>query len=252
MSEPESFAAVLFDLDDTLLDGEVAWQSGLARLLARCPEVEPVRARSAWDTAFERHFPRFLSGELTFEEHRAARMRSWADLVSVAVPEGSELDWFGEYLAGYEAAWIAYPDVRPCLAALTRSGLRLGIITNGDSVQQRDKLTALGLTHMFEVVVAAADIGIGKPDARIFRHAASQLDVPPRDCVFVGDLRDTDALGAAAAGMKGVWLNRTGLPSPSPSGASSSSSSPLSAGGDGITEIGITEIRSLGELLPLL
>ncbi|MGH3167165.1 MAG: HAD family hydrolase [Trebonia sp.] len=233
---PSAFDAVLFDLDDTLLDGETAWQSGLASLLVRCPEVEPGRARLAWDTAFERHFPRFLSGELTYDAHRAERIRSWSDLVNVAVPMGAELDWFADYLVGYQAGWVAYPDVAPCLEALARSGLRLGIITNGDSVQQREKLEVLGLTNVFAVVVTAADIGIAKPDSRIFRHAAGELGVSPDRCVFVGDLRDTDALGAAAAGMKGVWLNRGPLSSPA--------SEP--AGADGIAEI-----ASLADL-PLL
>lgn len=239
---PGAFDAVLFDLDDTLLDGEAAWRSGLARLLVRCPQVEPARARSAWDTAFQRHFPRFLSGELTYDEHRAARVRSWADFVNAAVPSGAELDWFGDYLAGYEAGWTAYPDVAPCLRALARSGLRLGIVTNGDSVQQREKLQVLGLTRMFTVVVTAADIGVAKPDPRIFLHAAGQLGVAPRGCVFVGDLRDTDALGAAATGMKGVWLNR---------GQASASASFSLPDGESAGDDGIAEIRSLAEL-PLL
>ncbi|HSZ41728.1 MAG TPA: HAD family hydrolase [Trebonia sp.] len=231
-----SFDAVLFDLDDTLLDGENAWQSGLKRLLARCPEVSPVRARSAWDAAFEQHFPRYLSGELTFDAHRAARMRSWADLVDVALPLDAELDWFGDYLVGYEAGWIAYPDVTPCLDTLAGSGLRLGIITNGDSAQQRDKLEVLGLTDMFAVVVAAGDIGIAKPDPRIFHHAAGALGLAPRRCAFVGDLRETDAIGAAGAGMKGIWLNR---------GERSAVASPD-------TDDGIAEIASLAELPSLL
>jgi putative hydrolase of the HAD superfamily len=234
-----SFDAVLFDLDDTLLDGENAWQSGLKSLLARCPQVSPVRARSAWDAAFEEHFPRFLSGELTFDAHRAARMRSWADLVDVPMPLGAELGWFGDYLVGYEAGWIAYPDVTPCLDTLEGSGLRLGIITNGDSAQQRDKLKVLGLTDMFAVVVAAADIGIAKPDARIFQHAAGELGLSPRRCAFVGDLRDTDALGAASAGMKGIWLNR---------GERSSSNGASATAGDDE----IAEIASLAELPFLL
>jgi putative hydrolase of the HAD superfamily len=228
----DTFDAVLFDLDDTLLDGENAWQSGLKTLLARCPEVSPTKARTAWDAAFAEHFPRYLSGELTFDAHRAARMRSWADLVDVPLPLGAELDWFGAYLTGYEAGWIAYPDVTACLDTLAGSGLRLGIITNGDSAQQRDKLRVLGLTDMFAVVVAAGDIGIAKPDTRIFHHAAGELGLATRRCVFVGDLRDTDALGAAGAGMKGVWLNR---------GTRS----------DG-AEDGIAEIGSLAELPPLL
>jgi putative hydrolase of the HAD superfamily len=198
--------AVLFDLDDTLLDGDAAWRSGIARLLARCPQVDRDAARLAWETAFERHFPAYLAGETTFAEQQAARMRSWAALVDVPVPSGKELDWFGDYLAGYSAGWAAFEDVAPCLAALP--GIRFGVITNGESVQQRAKIAALGLTEAFAVVVASGDIGIAKPDPRIFRHAVRQLGTVPERCMFVGDRRDTDALAAAAVGMKGVWLNR--------------------------------------------
>jgi putative hydrolase of the HAD superfamily len=198
--------AVLFDLDDTLLDGDAAWRSGIARLLVRCPQVDRDAARLAWDTAFERHFPAYLAGEMTFAGQQAARIRSWAALIDVPLPAGTELDWFGDYLVGYSAAWAAFEDVAPCLAAL--AGMRFGVITNGESVQQRAKIAALGLTEAFAVVVASGDIGIAKPDPRIFRHAVRQLGTVPERCAFVGDRRDTDALAAAAVGMKGVWLNR--------------------------------------------
>jgi putative hydrolase of the HAD superfamily len=231
-----AFDAVLFDLDDTLLDAETAWRSGVERLLARCPQVDRIVARTAWDTAFEQNFPLYLAGEMTFAECQAARMRSWAALVDVAVPDGAELDWFGDYLAGYSAGWVAFPDVPGCLAAL--GGVRFGVITNGDSAQQRAKITALGLTEVFTTVVASADIGIAKPDPRIFLHAARQLGTVPERCAFVGDRHDTDALAAAAVGMKGIWLNRVGAPVPC---------APESAEPGGT----VTEIATLAEL-PLL
>jgi putative hydrolase of the HAD superfamily len=231
-----AFDAVLFDLDDTLLDAETAWRSGVEQLLTRCPQVDRAAARTAWDTAFEQNFPRYLAGEMTFAECQAARMRSWAALVDVAVPDGEELDWFGDYLVGYSEGWAAFPDVPGCLAAL--GGVRFGVITNGDSVQQRAKITALGLTDAFTAVVASADIGIAKPDPRIFLHAARQLGTVPERCVFVGDRHDTDALAAAAVGMKGIWLNRAGAPVPRAPG-------PAAPGG------AVAEIATLAEL-PLL
>jgi putative hydrolase of the HAD superfamily len=198
--------AVLFDLDDTLLDGGVAWRSGVDRLLARCPEVERAGAFRAWDAVSEEHYPRYLAGELTLEESRVARIRSWAERVQVAVAPGAELSWFADYVAGYEASWIAFDDVTPCLGEL--EGLRLGVITNGEGDLQRAKLAALGLGTAFDVVIASGDVGCAKPDTRIFHLAAARLGLPPEQCLFVGDRRDIDALGALAAGMQGVWLNR--------------------------------------------
>jgi putative hydrolase of the HAD superfamily len=204
--------AVIFDLDDTLLDGDVAWRSGMDRLLARCPQIERTTALEAWDAAFHEHFPRYLAGELTLAESQVARMRSWAGRVPVTVGAGAELDWFADYLAGYEAGWTAFSDVAPCLSSL--AGLRLGVITNGDGDQQRAKLAALGLTARFDVVIVSGDAGYAKPDPRIFHLAAGQLGLLPEQCLYVGDRRDTDALGALSAGMHAAWLNRKAAVAP--------------------------------------
>ena len=80
-------AAVLFDLDDTLLDGAAAWRAGVARLCARCPGLEPIVALDAWQAAFDAHFDRFLAGETTAEVMRAGRIRTWSDLVAATVAE---------------------------------------------------------------------------------------------------------------------------------------------------------------------
>jgi putative hydrolase of the HAD superfamily len=204
--------AVLFDLDDTLLDGDRAWRSGMDTLLARCPHVDRTAAFHAWQAAFQEHFPRYLAGELTFEQSRVARIRSFAGLLDVTVGTGGELAWFDDYLAGYEAGWTAFGDVAPCLSAL--AGLRLGVITNGDGDQQRAKLAALDLAALFEVVIVSGDAGCAKPDPRIFHLAAGRLGLAPEQCLYVGDRRDSDALGARAAGMHAVWLNRRAASAP--------------------------------------
>jgi putative hydrolase of the HAD superfamily len=204
--------AVLFDLDDTLLDADVAWRGGIATMLARCPEVDRSIAFAAWGQAFEEYFDRYLAGELTFEASRIGRIRSWSDAVSVVIEPGDELSWFEDYLAGYEAGWVAFDDVEPALARL--EGLRLGVITNGEGGQQRAKIAALGLDPVFEVVISSGDVGYAKPDHRIFEVAAARLGLPPDRCLFVGDRRDSDALGAMAAGMSALWLNRKGAVAP--------------------------------------
>jgi putative hydrolase of the HAD superfamily len=209
----QEIEAILFDLDDTLLDGATAWRSGMETLLlARCPQLDRSAALDAWDTVFEEYFARYLTGALTFEASRIARVRAWAEVVSVEVASGDELLWFDDYLAGYQAGWAAFDDVGPTLPLLR--GFRLGVITNGDGEQQRAKLTALGLGSTFEAVVCSGDVGFAKPDRRIFEAAADRLGLAPDHCLFVGDRRDSDALAALGAGMSAVWLNRKGHPSP--------------------------------------
>ena len=63
-------------------------------------------------------------------------------------------------------------------------------------------------------MIVSGDAGFAKPDPRIFGLAAAALGVPPGRCLMVGDNRAGDAVGAQAAGMVGVWLNRRAEPAP--------------------------------------
>jgi putative hydrolase of the HAD superfamily len=91
-----------------------------------------------------------------------------------------------------------------------RSSFRLALITNGAPDLQREKVTGAGLDPFFEIIVASGDIGIGKPDPRVFRHTLERLGLPPSDAVMVGDNLLRDVGGAQRVGMRGIWINRHG------------------------------------------
>ena len=73
----------------------------------------------------------------------------------------------------------------------------------------------LGLAPYFSHIITSGDFGAVKPDPSIFLHACSVFGVAPASAVYVGDRLATDALGAAAAGLTGVWLDRAGVATPS-------------------------------------
>ncbi len=122
-----------------------------------------------------------------------------------------------ELAAHWDQHFAACTQARDGLAAtvdaIARAGVRMGVVTNGPTDRQRRKLDALGLRDRFDAVLISAELGVEKPDARIFAAATAQLGVDPRDCVFVGDNPEKDVAGAAAAGMRAVWL-RAALPWP--------------------------------------
>jgi putative hydrolase of the HAD superfamily len=100
-----------------------------------------------------------------------------------------------------------FADAEPALRALSAS-FRLGVVTNGAACLQREKLAASGLSSFFDAVVVSAEVGVAKPDARVFEAALSALGV---DCVvMVGDSLRRDVEGARAAGLDAIWLNRAG------------------------------------------
>jgi len=198
--------AVLFDLDDTLLNHSGALRVGAEALHAHIGhQASFPDFFKAWEESLRRNFDLYLAGVLTHEGQRRARVRETIDR-SLSDSDANRL--YGVYLEAYEAAWALFPDVEPLLARL--SGCRLGIVTNGQARQQRLKIERLGLRDRVDCVVVSEECGSAKPAPAIFHKACALLGTPPEAAVFVGDLYDVDVLGSRRAGLRGVWLNRRG------------------------------------------
>ncbi|MBU2560354.1 TIGR02253 family HAD-type hydrolase, partial [archaeon] len=100
-----------------------------------------------------------------------------------------------------------YPGVVPTLLKL-REKYKLGVISNGLSIKQWEKLIGLGIHHLFDVVATSEELGFKKPQKEIFLFAVEKLGLTPADCMMVGNRLDTDILGGNTAGMKTVRLKR--------------------------------------------
>lgn len=204
-----TIGAVLFDLDNTLMDHDTA----ASRAITECwPDEDAAFVQRRWLELTELYVGRFIAGELTFAEQRRCRAIALAhELGDTGWDDAKADEWFAEFLVHYQGHWAAYPDVMPMFETLTARGLRFGIVTNGDGAQQRSKLERIGvLPRVADCVITSREVGAAKPDAAIFAAACARLGLPPAAVLHVGDLLDTDARGAAAAGLTGVWLDRPG------------------------------------------
>lgn len=204
-------SVVLFDLDDTLFAHRRAVEDGVvAHLVTLGLLTDPARyaaEATRWSELEETHYSRYLAGDLDYLGQRRARATDFLAPYGITfASDAAAQEWFEDYLHEYRAAWALHSDVVGTLDAL--SDFRLGIITNGVTHFQQPKLDALGLTRYFEHVVTSGDFGAVKPDPSIFLHACSVFGVAPSEAAYVGDRLGTDALGAANAGLTGVWLNR--------------------------------------------
>jgi putative hydrolase of the HAD superfamily len=95
-----------------------------------------------------------------------------------------------------------YEDAIPSLQWLS-ARYPLVAVSNGNA-----DLSRVGLNVYFSSSVHAAQLGIAKPDPRIFLAAAQALGVPPDQVLHIGDDASLDVLGAIGAGMQAIWLNR--------------------------------------------
>lgn len=210
-----SIRVMLFDLDDCLMAHSRAVAIGLGRARTEAggaiADADDAGELRRWHYLEEHHYGRWLRGEIDFIEQRRERVRGFLAPFGMTPSSPDEaLAWFDRYMLGYRASWSLFDDVLPALDALEVAvpGIRFGVITNGDLTFQTEKLEAIGLADRMEHVIASGEIGVAKPSAAIFELAADAFGVPVASCAYVGDRLRTDAAGADAAGMLGLWLER--------------------------------------------
>jgi putative hydrolase of the HAD superfamily len=203
-SVPLDVAAVCFDVDATLVDYEGSTRAGLRELLGTD------EAWADWCALSDRHYLRYLAGDLDFDTMRQQRTRDFFASRGEMLCDGEVARREERRAAAARRAWRLFDDALPCLRALRSLGLRLAAITNAAGDYQRGKLVALGLGSTFDAVLISGELGVAKPHRAIFRTACRVLGVSPAQTVHVGDRLDTDAEGARDAGLHGVWLDRSG------------------------------------------
>ncbi|CAN5551487.1 HAD family hydrolase [soil metagenome] len=205
-----TISVALFDLDDTLFAHRKSVRDGFAAHIAQhVPGADPATELDRWDELEETHYSRYLTGELSYLGQRHARVRDFVEPHGLSFTLDADAEeWFETYRVEYRRAWTLYDDTLPCLDALDALGVRIGLISNGIHDFQMAKLDALDLTRRIEHIVLSGEFGAAKPDPSIFLHACVAFGVEPSSAVYIGDRLHTDAIGAARAGLTGVWLDR--------------------------------------------
>ncbi|TME32084.1 MAG: HAD family hydrolase [Chloroflexi bacterium] len=240
--------AVLFDLDNTLLLEDESTERALRDTCAAIAErtgadleILAAAAREGADEVFRASsvfayadamgiwWGEALWGEFAGDTAGLREMRAF-------VPEFRRRVW-GRALAAagnaednlVEAAINAFRSARRQNQLVDRDAEdvvrdlgrdhRLALVTNGAPDVQREKLSHTSLASSFHVAIISAEIGVGKPDPRIFEAALTALDLSPEGAVMIGDSLARDVVGAHAAGLRAVWIDRgarENMPAPAP------------------------------------
>jgi putative hydrolase of the HAD superfamily len=198
---------IIFDIDDTLFDNSGAEIKAAERFYLKNQGLDHFAGMDDfvenWRGTTETYLQMYIEGRLSFQEQRRHRLR---DIFRRSFKEREADALFEQYLELYEESWELFPDALPCLDRL--ASLRLGIISNGNARQQRQKLKALGIVDRFDTIIVSEDVGVSKPDPQIFNHACKTAGIKPSDSFYVGDKLEIDAQAASDAGLTGIWLNR--------------------------------------------
>ena len=200
--------AVLFDIDDTLFGTtDFAGRARRNAVRAMCEagldlpreavEEELSEVIAEFSSNYSKHFDKLLV-------RLGSPLRDGAS-TAVVVAAG---------VCAYHDTkfrdFAPFPDVLPLLADLKSAGLVIGIITHGWTDKQAEKLVRLGVVpHLDEDAIFISDeIGISKPNPKLYETALERLGLQPEEAMYVGDSPAHDVAPAKSLGMVTAWARR--------------------------------------------
>jgi HAD superfamily hydrolase (TIGR01509 family) len=198
MPGPIAVRAVLFDLYETLVTHfDPNWAP---------PPRSIVERLGLEETVYGKHWPpldkAWQAGEIEHYEEALTRVCK----VVGREPDASVLaELTHEYQTMTARVFEAVePEVMEMVAALKESGLFLGVVTNASDLDA-EPWAGSALAPFFDDFVASYQVGLSKPDRRIYELACHRLDVRLAEAVFVGDGGSEELGGAARAGIEAYW-----------------------------------------------
>lgn len=211
---------VWVDLDDTIID----FTANARLALTAMWRDEQVLRRlfdtpDFWAECYERYnmalWAQYNIGEISREYLRMERFRRplvEAGLVDNAARELSQRydTLYLDYLALQKTLM---PGAMQFMHWLRKQQVRVGCLSNGFKEVQFRKIHRAGLDGLFDLVVLSDDIGVNKPDPRIYAYAMERSGVlAPAAHLMIGDNPQTDIAGALAVGWGAIWYNTMRIP----------------------------------------
>ncbi|MCA1812175.1 MAG: HAD family hydrolase [Halobacteriales archaeon] len=199
--------AVLFDLDDTLINwraAEAAAIGDLARDHFAPAGIPEPRVRSTYVEVMELNFASFRATGRWWYIHE--RLGLLSDRL------GTRDTVLGDTLAAHFREHVVQhlnllPGAVEALAAARKAGARTALLTNGPGHVQRPKVEQFGLAARVDFVGITGEFGHWKPSPEAFLHVLGKLGVAAEEAVMVGDSLDFDIEPARRLGMRTVWVD---------------------------------------------
>ena len=192
--------AVFFDIDDTLYD-----TSGFAKLARRAALNVMVDAGLPLSTDEAYKILREIIDEYgsNYDKHfNILTKRIFGEEKPLLIALG---------MITYHNVKFAllrlFPQTTATLIYLKKQGYDLGVISNGITIKQWEKLIRLDLHHFFDHVITSEEAGAEKPDKHIFECALEKMGYNAEKCVMIGNKFSEDILGAVNVGMSAILVN---------------------------------------------
>jgi putative hydrolase of the HAD superfamily len=204
---------VFFDVGNTLVRPHPSVSEVVRQVLAEEGHVHDLHAIDDVMPLVDEYYEDRYRSDDTFWTDEDRTSQVWVGMYSLlcrklGIEDGAERIAARVYQEfGDPDRWEAYADVLPAFRRLRQRGLVLGLISNWDN-RLSGLVEGLGLASELQTIVCSAEVGLHKPDPRIFELACKRLGVEPEQAAHVGDHHYADIVGAQAIGMRPVLIDR--------------------------------------------
>ncbi len=208
---------VWFDLDDTIWDFRNNSLEALSEVYDEFRLNRFWADEDAWKHDYHLNndalWRQYAEGTVTQKELRFRRFNDVFTAAGMDAEEAAAIAWpaDGFYLHRLGLRKALVPGARELMERVRARGFRVGLLSNGFREIQYAKMQSSQLEPLVDFVVLSDEIGINKPDERIYRYAEQKAAVPTNRCIMIGDNGETDIAGALRAGWPlVVWFNPQG------------------------------------------
>ena len=190
--------AIIFDLDNTLLDFVKMKQFAVkAAITAMIEAGLDVDEKKAYQDIFDLYIKKGWENQQVFDDYLNQTVGKVSNKILAA--------GIVSYRRAREATLLVYPNVNKTLIELIKMGIQLSVVSDAPSREAWMRLYYLNLHHVFDPVLTFDDTGVRKPSAKPFEMALDILQSSPDEVLMIGDWPERDVVGAKQIGMKTIF-----------------------------------------------
>ena len=190
--------AIIFDLDNTLLDFIKMKQFAVKAAITAMNEAGlNVDEEKAYQDIIDLYVDKGWENQQVFNDYLNQTVGEVSNKILAA--------GIVAYRRAREATLLVYPNVNKTLIELIKMGIKLAVVSDAPSREAWMRLYYLNLHHLFDPVLTYDDTGVRKPSPKPFQMALDYLKVKPEEALMIGDWPERDVVGAKQIGMKTIF-----------------------------------------------
>ena len=190
--------AIIFDLDNTLLDFVKMKRFAVKAAVTAMNEAGlHVNEKKAFDDIFDLYINKGWEYQQVFDDYLHQTTGKVSNKVLAA--------GIVSYRRAREATLLVYPNVNKALIELIKMGIKLAVVSDAPSREAWMRLYYLNLHHVFDPVLTYDDSGSRKPSPKPFLMALDKLNIKSSEGLMIGDWPERDVVGAKQIGMKTIF-----------------------------------------------